>query len=73
MPRILMGSILRLLRKDLRMFKFLWKATFKGKVICQHPDDKYSKFDPEASYNPSSFRDFLDYFEKINDLSYARN
>lgn len=49
------------------MFKFLWKATFKGKVICQHPDDKYSKFDPEASYNPSSFRDFLDYFEKKPD------
>lgn len=44
-------------------FKFLWRATFKNKVITQHPEDKYSKHNPEAEYNPSSFRDFLDYFE----------
>lgn len=51
----------------IRMFEYLWKATFKKKTICQHPKDLYSKHDPEAEYNPSSFRDFLDYFEEHPD------
>lgn len=45
------------------MFKYLWKATFEHRTITQHPEDKYSKFDPKAEYNPSSFRDFIDYFD----------
>lgn len=44
-------------------FLYLWKATFENKVIAQHPKDLYSKHDPKAEWNPSSFRDFLDYFE----------
>lgn len=43
-------------------FKYLWKATFEKKIIPQHPQDLYSKHDPKAEHNPSSFRDFLDYF-----------
>lgn len=45
-------------------FKYLWKAVFKNRVITQHPLDLYSKHDPKAEYNPSSFRDFQDYFDK---------
>ena len=44
-------------------FDYLWRATFKKKVIVQHPQDLYSKHDPKAEHNPSSFRDFQDYFE----------
>lgn len=44
-------------------FDYIWKATFKGKVIAQHPNDLYSKHDPSAEWNPSSFRDFQDYFQ----------
>ena len=41
-----------------------WQARFAdGKVICQPPDDKYSKHDDSKDWNPSSYRDFLDYFD----------
>jgi len=49
------------------MFKYLWRATFEHKTITQHPEDRYSKFDQNAEYNPSSFRDFIDYFEVHKD------
>ena len=48
-------------------FKYLWRATFENKLIAQHPADRYSKHDPNSDYNPSSFRDFLDYFEGHED------
>lgn len=45
-----------------RNFKYLWRAEFDdGHIIKQDPEDRYSKHDPKAEYNPSSFRDFLDY------------
>lgn len=51
-------------------FKYLWAAYFAdGHIINQPQDDKYSKHDPEAEYNPSSFRDILDY-EKKSKLVY---
>ena len=43
--------------------KYKWVARFKKKTISQPSDDRYSKYDPKSEYNPSSFRDFLDYFE----------
>ncbi|MBQ1569583.1 MAG: hypothetical protein IIZ78_00560 [Clostridiales bacterium] len=43
-------------------FKYLWLANFKKKTILQDPEDKYSKHDPNAEYNPSSYRDFEEYF-----------
>lgn len=49
-------------------FDWLWQARFSdGKVICQPEDDKYSKHDDTKDFNPSSFRDFLDYFQKHRD------
>jgi len=45
-------------------FKYLWVAIFDDRVIKQPMDDQYSKHDPKAEYNPSSFRDFLDYFDQ---------
>lgn len=48
-------------------FKYLWKAVFSNRVVIQHPEDKYSKHDPEAEHNPSSFRDFQDWFDKYPD------
>lgn len=47
--------------------KYKWVATFKGKVISQPDDDRYSKHDPNAEWNPSSFRDFQDYFNEHAD------
>lgn len=44
-------------------FKYLWKANFIKKTITQHPEDKYSGYDPDAEWNPSSFRDFQNYFD----------
>ena len=44
-------------------FKYLWRANFLEKTITQHPEDKYSRFDPDAEWNPSSFRDFQNYFD----------
>lgn len=50
--------------------KYRWIAIFKRNIIKQSLDDKYSKHDPTAEWNPSSFRDFQDYFdEHQNDLS----
>lgn len=50
--------------------KYLWTAYFDdGKVIAQPEDDRYSKHDDAAEYNPSSFRDLLEYQEKA-DLIY---
>lgn len=44
-------------------FKYLWRANFIKKTITQHPEDKYSRHNPDAEYNPSSFRDFQNYFD----------
>lgn len=44
-------------------FKYLWRANFIKKTITQHPDDKYSRHNPDAEWNPSSFRDFQNYFD----------
>lgn len=44
-------------------FKYLWRANFIKKTITQHPEDKYSVHNPDAEYNPSSFRDFQNYFD----------
>ena len=48
-------------------FKYLWNAVFKKKVIKQHPLDLYSKHNPDSEYNPSSFRDFQEYFDEHRD------
>ena len=52
-------------------FDWLWQARFHdGNVIVQPKDDKYSKHDDSKDWNPSSFRDFLDYFNNNkNNLS----
>lgn len=43
------------------MFYYLWTAIFAdGTHIHQPPDDRYSKHDDTAEYNPSAFRDILD-------------
>ena len=44
--------------------KYRWIAIFKKKMIKQPADDRYSKYDPAAEWNPSSFRDFQDYFDE---------
>lgn len=54
---------------------WLWEACFyNGKLaeddpvyIIQPPDDKYSKHNDKAEWNPSSYRDFLDYFKDHKD------
>lgn len=44
---------------------YLWSAVFEnGHCITQPEDDRYSKHDPSNSYNPSAFRDVLDYSKK---------
>lgn len=52
-------------------FKYLWKAIFEHDgehhIITQPRDDKYSKHNPEAEWNPSSFRDFQEYFDEHPD------
>lgn len=53
-------------------FKYLWQAVFVddnggSHTITQPPDDKYSKHDPEAEWNPSAFRDFQEYFDNHQD------
>lgn len=56
-----------------RNFKYLWKAEFdNGHIIKQDPDDRYSKHDPKADYNPSSFRDFLEYQEQNPDAKLVK-
>ena len=45
-------------------FKYLWRANFLKRTITQHPEDRYSRFNPDAEWNPSSFRDFQNYFDK---------
>lgn len=45
-------------------YKFMWVAKFKGKTIRQDPEDRYSKHDPKAEWNPTSFRDYVDYAEE---------
>ena len=44
-------------------FKYLWRAVFLKRTITQHPDDRYSRYNPDADWNPSSFRDFQNYFD----------
>lgn len=44
--------------------KYLWTAVFAdGHRIAQPEDDRYSKYDDTAEWNPSAFRDVLDYEE----------
>lgn len=57
------------MRNDYEQFKYLWSAKFaNGHVVRQRPDDRYSKHNPKAEHNPSSFRDFLDYAESHPDV-----
>lgn len=57
------------MRNDYEHFKYLWSAKFaNGHVVRQRPDDRYSKHNPKAEHNPSSFRDFLDYVESHPDV-----
>lgn len=57
------------MRNDYEQFKYLWSAKFaNGHVVQQRPDDRYSKHNPKAEHNPSSFRDFLDYAESHPDV-----
>lgn len=56
-----------------RNFKYLWRAEFdNGHIIKQDPDDLYSKHDPKAEHNPSSFKDFLDYQEQNPDVKLVK-
>ena len=52
------------MEKPTSKFKYMWRAVFDKRTIVQHPQDLYSKHNPAASWNPSSFRDFQDYMEK---------
>lgn len=57
------------MRNNYEQFKYLWSAKFaNGHVVRQRPDDRYSKHNPKAEHNPSSFRDFLDYAESHPDV-----
>ena len=48
-----------------RKLRYLWTAVFyDGTSITQPQDDKYSKHDDSKEYNPSSFRDVIEYSEK---------
>lgn len=48
-----------------RKLKYLWTAVFyDGTSMTQPQDDKYSKHDDSKEYNPSSFRDVIEYSEK---------
>ena len=43
----------------------LWSVVFQdGYIIDQPEDDRYSKHDDNAEWNPSAFRDIIDYEEK---------
>ena len=64
-----LGKVSNKMRNDYEQFKYLWSAKFaNGHVVRQHPNDLYSKHNPKASHNPSSFRDFLDYVESHPDV-----
>ena len=64
-----LGKASNKMRNDYEQFKYLWSAKFaNGHVVRQHPNDLYSKHNPKAAHNPSSFRDFLDYAESHPDV-----
>lgn len=64
-----LGKVSNKMRNNYEQFKYLWSAKFaNGHVVRQHPNDLYSKHNPKASHNPSSFRDFLDYAESHPDV-----
>lgn len=64
-----LGKVSNKMRNDYEQFKYLWSAKFaNGHIVRQHPNDLYSKHNPKASHNPSSFRDFLDYVESHPDV-----
>ena len=44
---------------------YLWTAYFEDETVIEQPeDDRYSKHDPLADWNPSAFRDILDKTEE---------
>jgi len=48
-------------------FKYLWSAEFDdGHIIRQPADDRYSKHIDGAEWNPSAFRDVVEYGETHN-------
>lgn len=50
--------------------KYLWTAYFEDGLEIQQPaNDRYSKHDDEAEWNPSAFRDVLEAQEKGNKLT----
>lgn len=52
--------------------KFLWSAYFEdGRIIHQPADDRYSKHVEGSEYNPSAFRDVLEYSEKSPLMQFA--
>ena len=64
-----LGKASNKMRNDYEQFKYLWSAKFaNGHIVRQHPNDLYSKHNPKAQHNPSSFRDFLDYVESHPDV-----
>lgn len=64
-----LGKVSNKMRNNYEQFKYLWSAKFaNGHIVRQHPNDLYSKHNPKASHNPSSFRDFLDYAESHPDV-----
>lgn len=45
--------------------KYLWVGHFEDETFIAQPEnDQYSKYDENAEYNPSAFRDLLEYMEK---------
>lgn len=47
--------------------KYLWSAVMEdGFVINQPFDDRYSKHDDNAEWNPSAFRDILEYDKPVS-------
>lgn len=57
-----------MLKDPFRNFAYLWRAEFSdGHIVTQDPDDRYSRHNSKAEWNPSSFRDFIDYAEEHPD------
>lgn len=51
----------------------LWEAYFEdGHYIYQPADDRYSKHDDTAEWNPSAFRDVLEYDSPVKGFALGR-